>query len=105
MQEKLITQKTAKKAKEKGFDWKVLAHYRDGGMYDKTLIYGGALYNMNNSEEQKHWDCNLYSAPTQSLLQKWLREICDIWVSVDCHRPHSDYNGRVLFKIFNLKEE
>jgi hypothetical protein len=75
MEEKLIKFETAKLAKEKGFDWKVLNHYRDGESYSKELINGGTWYNMNCSKEQKLWNCNLYSAPTQSYLQKWLREV------------------------------
>jgi len=74
MEDQLITFETAKLAKEKGFDWKVTHHYRNGLNYDKELFNGGNPYNMNCSEEQKLWSVMLYSAPTQSLLQKWLRE-------------------------------
>lgn len=69
MEEQLISFETAKLAKEKGFNWKVLYHYRDS-----DIINNGALYNFNNKEEQALWNIELISASTQSLLQRWLRE-------------------------------
>jgi len=74
MNEPLITFITAKLAKEKGFDWKTLWRYQG----EDSDIVGGALYNHNCSEL---WNVSLYSAPTQSLLQKWLREEhnIDVW--------------------------
>lgn len=72
MEEEKVNLETAKLAKEKGFDWKVVKHYKGG-----ELIYNGSLYNFNNPEEQALWSVELTSAPTQSLLQKWLRENYD----------------------------
>lgn len=69
MKEQIINLETAKLAKEKGFDLKVIKHYKGD-----ELIYNGSLYNFNNPEEQSQWNIELNSAPTQSLLQKWLRE-------------------------------
>lgn len=83
MQEELISFETAVLAKEKGFNWKVRCHYRDGHAYTKELICGGSLYNMNSHEEQELWITNLYSAPTQGLLQKWLREVRGIHITID----------------------
>lgn len=59
MEEKLISFTTAKLAHEKGFFYKGLM-YRKGG----TLSDGKGF--MSNLD--------VYSAPTQSILQKWLRE-------------------------------
>lgn len=103
MKEQIIEFYTAKLAKDKGFDWKVTHHYRDGGHYEKELIYGGSPYNMNDEEEQKLWSINLYSAPTQSLLQKWLRDEHGIDIEIEhidrvnwcykCGREYSDNLG------------
>jgi hypothetical protein len=66
MKEQLITFETAKLAKEKGFFYKGMM-YRKGG----TLSDGKGF--MSNLD--------VYSAPTQSLLQKWLRDVhnIDVW--------------------------
>lgn len=69
--ETLISFETAKLAKEKGlpseFGW---GYYPGGG--DVTLFRGHApIY-----------------APTQSLLQKWLRDKYNLFINID-HKPHS----------------
>lgn len=67
MQEQLITFETAKLAKEKGFNEMCKTAY---GRNADSLYYGNCTH--KNSE-------NIFlSAPTQSLLQKWLREVYDI---------------------------
>lgn len=53
MGDKVIEFETAVLAKHKGFNSQVMAHYRDGGHYEKEYIFGGSLYNMNCEEEQK----------------------------------------------------
>lgn len=70
MREQLISFETAKLAKEKGFFYKGMM-YRKGG----TLSDGKGF--MSNLD--------LYSAPTQSLLQKWLREKHKIHCLADCN--------------------
>lgn len=80
--EQLVNQNTAELAKKCGFDWKVLNFYHSG---KKPYISTGLLYqsdrdvfsNWNNGQGSyptKPEDV-LCSAPSQSLLQKWLREI------------------------------
>ncbi len=64
MKEQLITFETAKLAKEKGFKEMVANHYTTELVMPKKTILGAST----NGEEDK------VSAPTQSLLQKWLRE-------------------------------
>lgn len=70
MREELITFETAKLAKEKGFNVSCRNFYRDNGellgLDQKSL--GGVKGMHNNSR----LNCN--TAPTQSLLQRWLRE-------------------------------
>ena len=71
MKEQLVSFKTAKLAKDKGFNWKVSLHYESNGncFFDKVEC------NFNNVEL-------ICSAPTQSLLQKWLREVHNIHITV-----------------------
>lgn len=67
MNEQLINFETAKLAKEKGFGGKELTTLNG-------YFRGGVLCNIpcNNKSDFCHED--EFSAPTQSLLQKWLRE-------------------------------
>lgn len=101
MKEQLITFETAVLAKEKGFN--ILSHsyyFEDGEFKENSLTgtngYYGEDYEFNLSEFNENWNdkwkttkegdrcfgCNknpkyleTFSAPTQSLLQKWLREV------------------------------
>lgn len=63
MRDELISLETAKLAREKGFNEGCLYYYQ-GGVVDTDGCYNH--YNMGAEE--------IYSAPTQSLLQRWLRE-------------------------------
>lgn len=78
MQEELISFETAKLAKEKGFD-EVCSYLYENS---KEIVYT----THKNSGLNKHFDW--YSAPTQSLLQKWLREVHNILVYVDPRSHH-----------------
>ena len=76
MEDTLITFETAKLAKEKGFRESVLdAFEKDGARSKERTLEGGYYdYNYNGSES--------YSAPTQSVLQKWLREKYSIDIGI-----------------------
>ena len=106
MEEQLITFETAKLAKEKGFN--ILSHsyyFEDGEFKENSLKgtngYYGEEYEFNLSEFNENWNdkwltkktgdrcfgCSkqkgyleTFSAPTQSLLQRWLREVHNIYV-------------------------
>lgn len=65
MKEQLISSETAKLAKEKGFDEKCLFFYTGDSKELKQINLKG----ISNSDT-----ISFCSAPTQSLLQKWLRE-------------------------------
>ncbi len=80
MKEQLITFETAKLAKEKGFDDRNSSQYIQ---YD----YGENGWKENSYQEYDDLDFNIgigdkirISRPTQSLLQKWLREVHNIIV-------------------------
>lgn len=76
MEDQLIEFETAKLAKEKGFDWECSMT----AVEDTKHIYGTGNDNHNQYR-------NNVSIPTQSLLQKWLREEHGIIVLVEdeCH--------------------
>jgi len=81
MKEQLIEFETAKLAKEKGFDWEVLNHYNNELFYNDEFVNNkGYLFedDVKNSELEPFE----YSAPTQSLLQKWLRDEHDCLVEI-----------------------
>ena len=76
MEEQLISYETAKLAKEKGFDEKVYREYDKSGYLRCTSksadVVLGPYDELLKSTE--------YPAPTQSLLQRWLREVHNIYV-------------------------
>jgi len=72
-----VTFEQAKLLKVKGFDVPVLAMY-----HNEELIYGGADYNHNSTEEQKLWNYLKLSAPEQWQVVEWLRVKHGIWISI-----------------------
>ena len=85
LKEKLISFETAKLAKEKGFH----ISSRGEGMGIRVFINGELVNTIFSSKDHIH-------APTQSLLQKWLREVHEISVKIDDYYTNSrvrfDYN-------------
>lgn len=90
MQEKLVEFNTAVLAKEKGFDEYCFSFYDLKGIINHNYSENGSstdvefrvdledlLDNFNRGIP------NTYSAPTQSLLAKWLREVHNIFVYVE----------------------
>ena len=72
MEEQSITFETAKLAKEKGFDFRTPDVWAD---------YTGGVKCRKVNLTLKLTD-NEYNAPTQSLLQKWLREKHDAYINI-----------------------
>lgn len=71
MKEEIISFETAKSAKEKGFNEVC------NSCYD---INGKVYHGMNHKNDLGE---NVFSAPTQSLLQKWIREVHNIYVNIE----------------------
>jgi len=71
MQEELITFDTAKLAKEKGFNITTKSSF---------LLRSQRLYKDMDCNNKVEGDNEFVSAPTQSLLQRWLREVHNIHV-------------------------
>lgn len=94
MKEQLISFETAKLAKNKGFNIPVANCYNENGEIG-DLEYHNFLLNFNSSSQIAGSNTNLYSAPTQSLLQKWLREVYkeDIFVIQSEHKYYPINNG------------
>ena len=84
MKEQLISFETAKLAKEKGFDWETQKVYD----VDETNIKNPTIYIYG---EDLSGDDELY-APTQSLLQKWLREVHNCFIDILPHRDGDSKN-------------
>ena len=84
MTEETVSRETAKLAKEKGYDEIVDWFYNEN--YKLKTLYP-------NINGLKHSDGNngLLSAPSQSLLQKWLREVHKIHIVIGL-----DENGYAL---------
>ena len=104
LREKLISFETAILAKEKGFknacDWFV--NKDNEYIFMPDLLYPNNSEFSHNSEEDpevvewKELMKTLVLAPTQSLLQKWLREVHEISIKIDDYYTNSrvrfDYN-------------
>lgn len=75
MKEPLISFETAKLAKKKGFDLSQIDFYSIDGLLYTNLDYGSwTVAGIRN---------DVYQAPTQSLLQKWLRETHNIHIGIE----------------------
>jgi len=79
MREELITFETAKLAKEKGFDWQTRDGYHSD-LQDNEFWESWDLY-LSDHFKKRLVSQDVYAAPTQSLLQKWLREEYKIFLN------------------------
>lgn len=87
--DEIVTHEVAKLAKGKGFDWECPMFYNPEG----KLKYGWAYDPMNSGLDMRDMLCHNSrlplgfgaecSAPTQSLLQRWLREEKGIHIIID----------------------
>lgn len=80
MKEQLINFETAKLAKEKGFDVPTRDFYADESWEDEKVYNCGTVGypEFTNDMESDHGFGNITPTSTQSLLQKWLREVHNI---------------------------
>jgi len=75
MQEQLVSFETAKLAKEKGFNLMVTTGYVFDSTDEEWILIGENSPSFINNREDG------LAAPTQSLLQKWLREVHNLYVN------------------------
>lgn len=86
MQEQIIGFEVAKLAKNKGFDWEVKTYFD----FKKFGIKPVEFFNKIDANNFSYWNSDLnkkvnagyISAPTQALLQKWLREIYEVHIVI-----------------------
>lgn len=91
MTEELVTLKTAKILKEKGFNEFCKDIINDNGKLMETV------YRTNDDLPK-----SFYSCPTQSIAQKWLREIRGVYVYVE---PVIGKRWKLSFCDFNVPTE
>lgn len=91
MTEELVTLETAKMLKEKGFNEFCKDIINDNGKLMETV------YRTNNDLPK-----SFYSCPTQSIAQKWLREIRGVYVYVE---PVIGKRWKLSFCDFNVPTE
>ena len=98
MKEELISLKTAKLAKEKGFtescEYAYVNDFEEEWNLEDIEYNDGCVF-----DNKFHNNC---SAPTQSLLQRWLREVHDIDIII--HRQHNNpkmYYSSIWYKSKN----
>ena len=98
MEEQLIKLKTAKLAKEKGFNWECRNYYNQKDNRIHNVVsrdYNSIIY----KEAKDYEKCEYHSAPTQSLLAKWLREERGVHV-----QAHPIINFKWGFSTFRTDE-
>lgn len=83
MKEQLISLETAQLAREKGFDWKVTAKWEphEHGNPDLKPLLTERM-GLTNYNSGSYGRSNI-AAPTQSLLQKWLRDEKEIMIEIE----------------------
>ena len=102
MQDQLVSFKVAKLAKEKGFDIPVLNCYNENG--ELGDVESLCFVNYNQFKNVDGSNTNMYSAPTQSLLQKWLRDKHKIHIFVIPCEPssYSKYKDLSVVWIYDI---
>ena len=102
MKDELVSFETAKLAKEKGFNEPCNSFYDLYNNPDNNLIISISVKdNWNNYKS--------ISVPTQSLLQKWLREVHNIQIEVMLYHMHGKWVGEKykygIYRICKNEEE
>jgi len=105
MKEQLISFETAKLAKEKGYPQNEFNKvYWEGEQEDTPFskaLYYKKLIEDGNLEQETLTQMKIYVAPTQSLLQKWLREVYNIDIVI--HHINDDKFESFIYK--NIKHK
>jgi len=88
MEDTLITFETAKLVKEKGFNWKVEYYVYDE--FNKQTTLKDKPTDYSNYKKGSLYEC--IGQPTQSLLQKWLREVHEIDINIIFNPDTREYS-------------
>jgi hypothetical protein len=96
MKDELISYETAKLAKEKGFDEECKYYYDTEKELDDFSYYAGngTGFDQNSTcKENDYYNHKIdFVVPTQSLLQRWLREKHKLHLSVSYSVDHNKYS-------------
>ena len=98
MEDQIVSLETAMLLKEKGFNEPCSYYYEDDELYKLAYYHGdGTGFVCNNSPINDRLLCEEMqcTAPTQSLAQRWLREIHNVTFNAN---PHSN-NGEIVYII------
>ena len=96
MKEQLVSHEVAKLAKEKGFKEFCNKYYDLDSRYkNKPVLFDGNII----SDGYYHDD--YFIAPTQALLQKWLREKTDDWMHIQIGTQSNVFWRYKIFKLAN----
>ena len=105
MEERLISKETAVLAKEKGFDVEVRSYFDFKKFGDKSVEFYGKLDANNlmiwNVELAKNIPANYISAPSQALLQKWLREKHNLYICISAEFYKTGINHTLQILCYN----
>lgn len=99
MEEQIVTYATAKLAEEKGFT-DVIGCFRGKDYYNYNGELDGDVTLSIRAIVNKSPDVVKYksiAAPTQALLQKWLRDVHEI--DIDCHCDYDRKNWRFGYRM------
>ena len=109
MDEQLISFKTAELAKDKGFSVSVINYYDKNKHCTYSEDYqterlAESNWNNGNGSYPTLSKEVLCSAPTQSLLQKWLREVHNIYIEIE--HWHNEKEGFIKcgYKVYTKHE-
>lgn len=87
--DQFVTYEVAKLAKEKGFDEPTLCAYDEEG---KTLARMRYCVKRNSRTE----GLMTLAAPTQGLLQRWLREEKGLHINIDYNHPNKSWTPTII---------
>lgn len=125
MEEQIVSFEVAKLAKEKGFNWKCRgyihnSHFhfvKDNVIPNNIPIHHSEIFSViedhNNRDSVEYHNINpkckekVYdrlSLPTQSLLQRWLREIHRIHICIDLMDNSCEFYYYFTLTIINIRE-
>lgn len=97
MNEAYVSFEVAKLLKEKGFDWFTYAYYTKDDVDEKPYFGMENLCSDNWNGEVDEVNDLWFSAPTQQMARRWLREEKGIHISADIYKDSSnDADGNVV---------
>lgn len=104
MKDKLVSFETAKLAHEKGFRVEAIRDVNGCiyNFYDKTLYkvpYYHEHYSIEDYKKYENDNEDCYYAPTQSLLQKWLREVHKIFIGVEVYWDLTGPEDKFIYSV------